>query len=141
MAGRSGSTTPLLYARKVSSTVHVLLSPAATFGAYRKEIKMSVVTIPFVFETCRNRRGLVPICISETDADGHRIAWPWLEAVVPVADYLRKWLASGSGMSGECRSLADVSVQAQWRTHRNAFGRYCQRRIAAYARWAAEDLR
>ena len=102
---------------------------------------MSVVTIPFDFETSRDRRGLVPICISETDADGHRISRPWFEAVIPMADYRRKRARERMHDVWRVSELAELSVHAQWRNHREDFGRYPHRRIAAYARWTAEDLR
>lgn len=102
---------------------------------------MSVVVIPFAFESGRCRRGVVPICVPEEDSEGQRIAWRWFEAVVPVADYL-------SGLARErlfdvwrVSELAEVSVHAQWRNHGEDFGKHPHLRIAAYARWAAEDLR
>ena len=51
---------------------------------------MSLVTIRIDLDTGRCRRGFVPICISATDADGHRIAFRWIEAVIRIADYLRR---------------------------------------------------
>lgn len=102
---------------------------------------MSVVTIPFDFETGRNRQGLVPICISETDADGHRIAWPWFEAIIPIGDYLRKLARERIGDVWQVSEFAEMSLRAQWRNHRDDFGPYPHRRIAAYVRWAAEALR
>ena len=34
---------------------------------------MAVVTTPFDYETGRYRRGLIPICIADTDEHGHQI--------------------------------------------------------------------
>ena len=36
---------------------------------------IAVVTIPFDYETGRYRRGLIPICISDTDECGQQIEW------------------------------------------------------------------
>jgi hypothetical protein len=102
---------------------------------------MSVVTTPFDFDMGRCRQGLVPICISETDADGHRIAPRSIEAVIPVADYMRRLARDRIGDIWRVSELAELSVHAQWRKHGEDFGNYRHRRIAAYARWAAEDLR
>jgi hypothetical protein len=102
---------------------------------------MSVITIPFDSDTGRYRRGLVPICISEIDGDGHRIAPRWIEAVVPIADYLRKLARERIGAIWRVSEVAELSVHAQWRKHRENFGNDPHRRIAAYAGWAAEDLR
>jgi hypothetical protein len=102
---------------------------------------MSVVTIPFDFETGRHQRSLVPICISQTDADGHRIAPGWFEAVVPIAEYLRKLARERVRDVWRVSELAEMSVHAQWWNHGENFGRYPHRWIAEYARWAAEDLR
>ena len=63
------------------------------------------------------------------------------EAVIPVADYLRKLARDRVGDIWRVSELAELSVHAQWRKHREDFGKYPHRRIAAYARWAAEDLR
>ena len=101
---------------------------------------MSLVTIRFDLDTGRCRRGLVPICISATDADGHRIAPRWIEAVIPVADYLRRLARERIGDIWRVSELAELSVHAQWRKHREDFGNYPHRRIAAYARWAARTF-
>jgi hypothetical protein len=102
---------------------------------------MAVVTIPFDYDADRCRRGLVPICISETDEEGRRIAREWFEAVVPVADYLRKLARHRLRDVWRVSELAELCVHAQWRNHGEEFGRYPHLRIAEYARWTAEDLR
>jgi hypothetical protein len=102
---------------------------------------MSVITIPFDYNTGRYRRGLVPICIPEMDEDGHPIAHEWFQAVVPVAEYLRHLARRRLRDVWRVSELAELAVHAQWRKHRYNFGTYPHRRISEYARWTVEDLR
>ena len=71
---------------------------------------MSVVTIQFGFENGRYRQGLVPICTSETHADGHHIAWQWFEAVIPIAEYLREPARERIGDVWRVSELAELSA-------------------------------
>jgi hypothetical protein len=47
---------------------------------------MAVVTIPLDYETGRYRRGLIPICISDTDEYGQQIEWRYL-FTVPAPEF------------------------------------------------------
>ena len=102
---------------------------------------MSIVTIPFDYDSDRHQRGLIPIYLSRYDELDREIPRPWFEAVARVAEYLRRLARKVLGDVWRASELADLCVQAQWRQHGENFGKYPHRRIAAYARWKAKDLR
>lgn len=102
---------------------------------------MSIVTIPFGYDSDRHQRGLIPIYLNRYDELDREIPRPWFEAVARVAEYLRKLARKVLGDVWCASELADLCVQAQWRQHGENFGKYPHRRIAAYARWKAKDLR
>lgn len=85
---------------------------------------MSFVTIPFVTKPGCYRCGLGPICIAQTDAGGRRIASGWFEAVVTIAEYLRKHACRRVGRVWRVSELAELSVHAQRRNHGEGFGTY-----------------
>jgi hypothetical protein len=102
---------------------------------------MSIVTIPFDYDSGRYRHGLIPIYLSLYDEHGREIPRPWFDAVARVAEYLRNLARKVLGDVWRVSELADLCVQAQWRAHGEDFGNYPHRRIAEYARWKAADLR
>ena len=102
---------------------------------------MAVVTIPFDYETGRYRRGLIPICISDTDEYGQQIEWRWFEAAAKMADYLRSLARLRLRDVWRVSELAELSIHANGRNHAGKEVRRPDRLVAAYARWTAEDLR
>lgn len=55
------------------------------------------------------RRGVVPICISDTDDEGRRVVQGWIAAVNPIADPLRRMSAS---VTGDVRNVSQVTEEA-----------------------------
>lgn len=102
---------------------------------------MSIVTIPFDYDSGRYRPSLIPIYLSLYDQHGREIPRPWFDAVTRVVEYLRNLARKVLGDVWRVSELADLCVQAQWRDHGEHFGKYPHRRIAEYARWKAADLR
>ena len=75
---------------------------------------MSIVTMPFDFDTVGCARGLLPICISDTDADGHRITPRWMKRSSRSKTLCANSRAKESGTAGEVSELAELSVHAPW---------------------------
>jgi hypothetical protein len=100
---------------------------------------MAVVTIPFDYETGRYRRGLIPICISDTDECGQQIEWRWFEAAAKMADYMRGLARIRLGDVWRVSVLAELSLRANGRNHAGEDVRRPDRLVAAYCPVVARD--
>jgi hypothetical protein len=102
---------------------------------------MSVITIPFDYEHRKDRDVLVPICISDTDGDGRKVAWGWIEAVVPIADRARSLAKRILEDEWRVSELMEGSVHSLARKHGENYGVYPQFRLLGHAKWRALDLK
>ena len=102
---------------------------------------MSFVTIPFDFKDLGSKNTVVPIVINDTDERGRKIAWRWFEAVVPVADLLRRMARRRLDDVQRVSELSEVTVHGLWETHEYDFGVLPQWRVYWRATRVVEDLR
>jgi hypothetical protein len=102
---------------------------------------MGLVTIPFDFDETRNPHRVIPICIEDTDRYGRPINPGWFQAVLPIADPLRRLAGRILGDAWRVSELSEGSVHALWYKHGDDLGRNPSGRIYAHAKWRAQDLR
>ncbi len=100
---------------------------------------MPIVTIPFDYNPLRDVQ-IVPICMQDTDCEDCPIDRRWFEAVVPIAEPLRKLSKRVLYDVWRVSELTEMAVHALWRKHLYNLGRNPSSQIYAQASWTAKDL-
>jgi hypothetical protein len=102
---------------------------------------MALITIPFDYEQREDRDRIVPICVNDVDDEGRKVAWGWIEAVVPIADraigIAKRVLEDPFRVS----ELVEPSVHSLSRKHGENYGDEPQYRILRHVKWRALDER
>jgi hypothetical protein len=105
------------------------------------QLRMALITIPFDYEQREDRDQIVPICVNDVDDNGRKVAWGWIEAVVPIADravgIARRVLDDPFRVS----ELVEPSVHSLSRRHGENYGDQPQYRILRNVKWRAMDER
>lgn len=102
---------------------------------------MGLVIIPYDYDPMNDHTGIVPICIENIDRYGDPIHPGWFQAMVPIAEPMRRLARSVIRDVWRTSELAQESLHAQWYRHRDDLGRNPSSRIYAHAKWKARDLR
>jgi len=102
---------------------------------------MAVVTIPFNYDETVDHT-TVPICISDTDAEGNRVHFGWIErGVVPVAANLVQLAARVLHDKWRASEITEPVVHKLSREFGPDLGDEPSVRVLKGAHWYAEDLR
>jgi len=102
---------------------------------------MSIITIPFNYNSKVDFE-TVPICISDTDADGNPIHFGWIErGVVPVAGKLLHLAARLLHDEWRASELTESVVHKLSRDFGAQLGTEPSHQVLSHARWHAQDLR
>lgn len=99
---------------------------------------MPVITIPFDYDP--QKYDEVPIFLNDTDDDGDKIFFGWIEAVVPVQDKLRSLARRVLQDVWRVSELTDVTLRYLWRTHRENLGPHPSFRVYRSANKQAHHL-
>jgi hypothetical protein len=101
---------------------------------------MPVISIPFDYDPLRYGESLVPIFVNDTDEQGERICFGWIEAVVPVQEKLRALARRVLGDVWRVSELTELTVHHLWARHGNDLGLWPSHRVYATARWKAHGI-
>jgi DNA-directed RNA polymerase specialized sigma24 family protein len=104
-----------------------------------RETEMPFITFPKHWD--ETQKHIIPICINDSDSEGGLISSGWIEAVASEADRLRGLARTFLSDVWRASELADESVQALWRVHRDDYGTDPGKRLYVHARWRAMDKR
>jgi hypothetical protein len=101
---------------------------------------MPVITIPFDYDPQKYDASLIPIFVDDTDDNGERIYFGWIEAVVPIQDKLRALSRRVLGDVWRVSELTEVSVHHLWGKYREEIGPNPSHRVYSTARRKAYCL-
>ena len=101
---------------------------------------MPVITIPFDFDPHGDGESTVPIYLNDTDENGEKIFFGWIEAVVPIQDKLKALSRRILGDVWGVSELTDITIQHLWRRHRENLGPHPSYRVYRTARRKAHGL-
>jgi len=101
---------------------------------------MPVITIPFDFDPHGDGESVVPIYLNDTDENGEKIFFGWIEAVVPIQDKLKALSRRILGDVWGVSELTDITIQHLWRRHRENLGPHPSYRVYRTARRKAHGL-
>ena len=100
---------------------------------------MPVVTIPFNYRP--ERDSIVPICVSDTNSLGERIAEGWIIALADVANPIRGLARRVLQDVWRASELADETLDDLSRLHGDDLGKNPAARVYVQAKWMALDKR
>ena len=101
---------------------------------------MAIVTIPFDYDPVRYEASVVPIFLNDTDEQGKRIHFGWIEAVVPIHDKLTALARRVLGDAWRVSEVTDLSVHHLSGKYGNDLGPNPSRRVYVTARRKAHGL-
>jgi DNA-directed RNA polymerase specialized sigma24 family protein len=101
---------------------------------------MAVITIPFDYDPRRDSNCVVPICLNDTDNNGEKIFFGWIEAVVPVQDKLKALSIRVLGDVWRVSELTELTIHHLWHKYRENVGCNPSFRVYATARRTAHGL-
>jgi hypothetical protein len=102
---------------------------------------MPVITIPFEYDE-RIHGSVVPICVSDIDAEGNVIHRDWFEyGVMPAADRLRQISRRVLNDVWRVSEITEHAVHSVWRNRGANLPNDPEIVIYKRAKWHAEDLR
>jgi hypothetical protein len=83
------------------------------FSTTQKKVThpMPVITIPFDFDPHGDGESTVPIYLNDTDENGEKIFFGWIEAVVPIQDKLKALSRRILGDVWGVSELTDITIQ------------------------------
>jgi hypothetical protein len=81
---------------------------------------MPVIIIPFDYDPQKDEE--VPIYLKDTDVDGERIFFGWIEAVVPIQEKLRSLSRRILQDVWRVSELTEITIHHLWRVHRENVG-------------------
>lgn len=101
---------------------------------------MPVITIPFDYDPHRDGESVIPIYINDTDENGERIFFGWIEAVIPIQHKLKTLSRSVLGDVWRVSELTDLTIHHLWGKYREDLGSHPSFRVYRTAKRKAHSL-